>query len=244
MASFIPINPSGGLNGNQVSLRQDRKLDKASYLKKVCFEVDFRLLALYNGASPDYYRLTKASMKTVLAQMPKVIEWAPPRPVSAPPPVMPLPNVRGSVHRSLPHACISSDLLQGLNDIDWINVPRTSCPSPVHPSTQASRPDYTTKPLVRTSVGDLEAQPLLSGPKLSGHRLTGDEASIQRPMNVVRFVLKLVLCAPMLVAAGCCLVAKFVWSMLARGPVATYDALVKLSIALCKNNLENLGGSC
>lgn len=41
------------------------------------------MLALYNGVGADTFRLTKGSMKKLLAKMPPVIEWAP-RPVSSP----------------------------------------------------------------------------------------------------------------------------------------------------------------
>jgi hypothetical protein len=46
-------------------------------VKKICFEIDFRMLALYNGVGADTFRLSKGSMKVLLGQMPSVIEWAP-----------------------------------------------------------------------------------------------------------------------------------------------------------------------
>ena len=82
LGEYIPISPVNIVNGFQLSLRNNRTLDKQSYVKMICFEIDFRMLALYNGVGADTFRLTKRSMKMLSAKMPPVIEWAP-QPVSS-----------------------------------------------------------------------------------------------------------------------------------------------------------------
>lgn len=81
-SEYIPISPLNAANRPQLSLRNNRQLDKQSYVKKICFEIDIRVLALYNGVPADTFRLTKGSMKMLLGQLPSVIEWAP-QPVSS-----------------------------------------------------------------------------------------------------------------------------------------------------------------
>ena len=56
------------------------------------------MLALYNGVGADTFRLTKGSMKMLLAKMPAVIEWAS-QPVSSSNGNTALPDV-GSAHRT------------------------------------------------------------------------------------------------------------------------------------------------
>ncbi|KIW32376.1 uncharacterized protein PV07_03928 [Cladophialophora immunda] len=80
---YIPIAPLNARNGCQLTLRNKRALEKPSYVKKICFEIDARMLALFSGVSADTFRLTKGSMKLLLAKMPPVIEWAVPEPPSS-----------------------------------------------------------------------------------------------------------------------------------------------------------------
>ena len=74
---YLPIAPNIPINGIQLSLRGNRKLDKDSYVKRVRFEVDVRLLALYNGFRPEILRLTKGSVKVLVKEIPVVIPWLP-----------------------------------------------------------------------------------------------------------------------------------------------------------------------
>jgi len=82
LGEYIPISPANDVDGCQLSLRNNRTLDEPSCVKNICFEIDFRMLAPYTGVSADTFRLTKGSMKLLLAKMPRVIEWAP-QPVSS-----------------------------------------------------------------------------------------------------------------------------------------------------------------
>jgi hypothetical protein len=76
---YLPIAPSDPINGIQLSLRGGRTLDKPSYVKKVRFEVDVRLLALCaGGARAETLRLTKGSFKVLLREITAaVVPWVP-----------------------------------------------------------------------------------------------------------------------------------------------------------------------
>lgn len=79
MNQYLPIAPINPINGIQLSLRGGRKLDKLSYVKKVRFEVDVRLLAFCaGGARADTLRLTKGSLKILLREITAaVVPWVP-----------------------------------------------------------------------------------------------------------------------------------------------------------------------
>ncbi|ERF76428.1 hypothetical protein EPUS_07308 [Endocarpon pusillum Z07020] len=75
--NYLPLAPSSPINGFQLSLRGNRRLDRMAYVKKVRFEVDVRLLTLHNSARHDMPRLTKASIKVLLEELPAAIPWVP-----------------------------------------------------------------------------------------------------------------------------------------------------------------------
>ena len=63
-------------SGSSLMLRRGHVMDKLSYIKKVCFEVNIRLLALYHNVGPEAFRLTKGTMKALLKDLPDVIPWS------------------------------------------------------------------------------------------------------------------------------------------------------------------------